>query len=179
MWAAVPGPVRPVNVNCHWSAAPVPDWVAVAANVPRAPDVSPAGAGTSEGAFMVAIRPIVVAWPRASAAAATASRPSATAPAATTIGSPRGCRSRLVIVLPRDRCADLQGYEPGHGSDRRRQREPVGHARSGEAVAAREAGRLQGCAPPKAGIPAGGIPLQRNPAPAERNAYCGCGTIRM
>ena len=42
----------------HWSDAPTPDWVAVAVNVPRAAGRLRPERGLSEGAFMVAIRPI-------------------------------------------------------------------------------------------------------------------------
>ena len=59
--------VRPLNVICHWSAAPVSDLVAVPVNVPSEPDTLPDGAGTSDEAFIDAIRPIVVAWPRVGA----------------------------------------------------------------------------------------------------------------
>ena len=47
MWAAAAGPVSPLNVIVHLTVAPVPDFVTVAVNVPRAPATSPDGAGTS------------------------------------------------------------------------------------------------------------------------------------
>src|SRR2546421_7696019 len=67
-----------LNSSFHVIEAPVPDFVSVAVNVPRAELTSPFGAGTSLAAVMLATMWIVVAWLRA-AAPPTAARASTTA----------------------------------------------------------------------------------------------------
>src|SRR5207247_5007569 len=80
MCAAIALPVRLLNSSRHDSSAPVPDFVSVAVNVPRALPTSPFGVGVSFAAVIPAAMRIVFAWLRA-AAPPTAARASASASA--------------------------------------------------------------------------------------------------